>query len=463
MSLIKSVSGVRGIVRSDDPRAMTLTGDVVRRLGRAYATYLRRSAGARDAMRLVGGRDGRAGGEVLLTNFAEGARASGVHVVDLGIVTTPGIAMMVRATGAAGGVVITASHNPDEWNGVKLMTPDGHAPTKGASDAIFDVFDRGDFANDDAAVSDEPVSIDPHEYHVAAVLATVDVKRIRRRTFKVVLDSVNGAGTAAGRMLLERLGCRVVHLNDQPAPRFAHMPEPTRENLVGLCACVAREGADVGFAQDPDADRVAIIDERGTYIGEEYSLALAAKRVFQTNPGPAAANLSTSRLIDDIAAAAGGPCRVYRSAVGEANVVEVMHANGCVIGGEGNGGVIDPRVVHVRDSLAGMALCLDLLAAEGDPLSRVTSALPSYAIVKSKIECDQARIPAALAAVREAFADGSINDVDGVRVDWPADRAWAHVRASNTEPIMRLIVEAPEACAAEKIAMRVRCAIRDYL
>ncbi len=458
MALIKSVSGVRGIVRSDNAADITMDAGVARRMGRAYATYLtRRSEDARGLL-LVGGRDGRAGGDALLASFAEGARASGVKVLDVGVVTTPGVAMVVKAMGAAGGVVMTASHNPAEWNGIKLMTPDGAAPVRADADVIFSLFDGEDF--EDEPVEDRPVrtGLDPHEHHVGAVLKTVDVERIRTRGFTVVLDSINGAGATAGRLLLERLGCRIEHVNAEPAATFAHTPEPIEANLGTLCERVRREGVDVGFAQDPDADRLAIVDETGRFIGEEYTLALCARRVLTTRPGPAAANLSTSRMIDDIAVEAG--CVVHRSAVGEANVVEAMKSHDCVIGGEGNGGVIDPRVVYVRDSIVSMALVLDLMAAHADAVSMLADALPSYAMLKDKVSCDSATIALALTATREAFSDGVTSEVDGVRIDWPDKREWMHVRGSNTEPIMRIIVEAVDAEAAGVLMARSREVIR---
>lgn len=450
MTLIKSVSGVRGIARATDEQAVTLTKELAHQFGRAYATYLKRSGGGTF---LVAGRDGRSTGQPLLDAFASGAAASGLAVADLGIVTTPGVGMMVRATGAAGGIVITASHNPGQWNGFKPLTPEGQAPDAAASAKIFVVLDAGDFVDEPVSVT-KTVDIDPHEHHVSAVLKIVDVDAIRSRGFRVVLDSINGAGAVAGRKLLEALGCTVVHLNDQPAEEFAHTPEPIAENLTQLCEAVREHGADVGFAQDPDADRLAIVDECGQFIGEEYTLALCARRAFETNPGAATANLSTSRMIDDVAGEAG--CVVHRSAVGEANVVEVMKQNGCVIGGEGNGGIIDPRVVHIRDSLVGMALVLDLLAAGGSTVSGEVGRITRYTMLKEKVTCDRERIAAAVAAVRERYAVEQINDLDGVRVDWPDEKKWVHVRGSNTEPIMRVIVEAADAAAGRALMADVR-------
>ncbi|MEP0841952.1 MAG: phosphoglucosamine mutase, partial [Phycisphaerae bacterium] len=338
---------------------------------------------------------------------------------------------------------------------IKFLTSEGLAPPPAEAAKLFDLYHRKAFVLADVErvgrlVADSTAAAT----HVDAALGIVDAARIASRRYRVVLDSVNGAGGGEGRMLLERLGCEVMHVNAEPSGRFAHTPEPLAENLTQLCAEVKRTGASVGFAQDPDADRLAVVDETGRYIGEEYTLALCAKYLFAARPGPAAANLSTSRMIDDLAAQAGGPCRVFRSAVGEANVVETMKANGCVFGGEGNGGIIDPRVVPVRDSLAAMSLILQLMADAGRPLSGLVAEIPAYVMIKQKAECSKERIAQVLAAVRTKFAHERINDLDGVRIDWPD--GWVHVRGSNTEPIIRLIAEAPTVQRAEDLIAAVR-------
>jgi phosphomannomutase len=258
-------------------------------------------------------------------------------------------------------------------------------------------------------------------------------------------------------MLLEKLGCEVVHINAEPHGRFAHMPEPIEPHLGQLCQAVAREGADIGFAQDPDADRLVIVDEGGRFIGEEYTLALAVQQVLTRRPGPVAANLSTSRLIDDVAAQAD--CRVHRTPVGEANVAQAIIAHGCIIGGEGNGGVIDPRVVPVRDSFTAIGLICQLLADSGKTVCELVQALPRYVMIKEKFPCDEGRVAGALKAVEEAFGGGRTNRKDGVRVD--LDDGWIHVRASNTEPIMRVIAEAADERTARGLTERARRAIDD--
>jgi phosphomannomutase len=269
---------------------------------------------------------------------------------------------------------------------------------------------------------------------------------------RVVLDSVNGAGCLHTPALLTALGCQLIHINSQPNGDFAHPPEPTRENLGDLCSAVRRAQAAIGFAQDPDADRLAIVDENGTYIGEEYTLALAAWSVLARRRGPLAANLSTSRMVDDVAARFGVP--VFRTPVGESHVARSILAHACVVGGEGNGGVIDPRICCVRDSLSAMSLVLQLLATSGKSVSALLAELPRYAMLKRKFELPRERIDAAVQAVARFFADREPNTSDGVRVDFA--EGWVHLRASNTEPILRLIAEAASEAQAAELAERVQ-------
>jgi phosphomannomutase len=285
-------------------------------------------------------------------------------------------------------------------------------------------------------------SSETHALHIKKVLDYVDVLGISTKRFKVVLDSVNGAGCVATATLLSKLGCQVVHLNNTPDGKFPHPPEPTAENLTGLADEVRRQRASVGFAQDPDADRLAIVDEHGNYIGEEYSLALCAKLLLSKKSGIAVTNLSSSRMLDDIAAATGS--RVIRTPVGEANVIDAMLRDNAVIGGEGNGGVIDARIVPGRDSLVGMAYVLQLMAATGKSISALVEEIPRYQIVKTKFDCPREEADRAVAALKKEFASEQIDTQDGIRIDWPQSRAWIHARPSNTEPIMRVIAEAPE-------------------
>jgi len=443
MALIISVSGIRGVVGRE------LTPQVAVEVGCAFGHFL-------GGGKVVLAGDTRPSGAMVRTAVASGLMATGCTVVDLGVVTTPGAGLMVGSLGADGGVVVTASHNPPEYNGIKLLSGQGWALPGEQMATVRQILDAGDFQFADGehsgVIEDES---DTHERHIAAVLGIVDAGAIAARKLRVVLDSINGAGCVGTPMLLAKLGCRVVHINAEPHGRFAHMPEPIEPHLEQLCQAVAREGADVGFAQDPDADRLVIVDEHGRFIGEEYTLALAVQQVLSQRPGPVAANLSTSRLIDDIAARAG--CRVHRTPVGEANVAQAIVAHDCIIGGEGNGGVIDPRVVPVRDSFTAIGLICQLLADSGRTVGELVQDLPRYVMIKQKFPCDAACVAGALKAVEEALGGGRINHSDGIRVD--LEGGWVHVRASNTEPIMRVIAEAADEQTARGLTERARSAI----
>jgi phosphomannomutase len=298
-----------------------------------------------------------------------------------------------------------------------------------------------------------------HALHVKRVLDHVDVLGISTKRYKVVLDSVNGAGCVATATLLSKLGCQLVHIHNTPNGQFPHEPEPTAQNLTGLADEVRRQRAQVGFAQDPDADRLAIVDENGTYIGEEYSLSLAAQLILSKKPGVAVANLSSSRMLDDIAARAGG--RVVRTAVGEANVVQAMIKHDAVIGGEGNGGVIDTRIVPGRDSLVGMAYVLQLMANTGKSVSQLVADFPRYEIVKTKFECRREDANRAVEAIKREFTREKVDTQDGIRIDWP--NAWVHARPSNTEPIMRIIAEAPTREDADRRVAEVQSIVNSVL
>ena len=441
MTLMMSVSGVRGIVGE------TMTPMLAAQIGAAFGAYL-------GGGKVVLGRDTRPSGDMVKSALISGLLASGCDVVDLGVVSTPGTALMIDELKADAGVVITASHNPIQWNGIKLIGKQGFALTQTEADKVYERFRNNDFKLvGPLKMGRLQQNSTTHERHIARVMKIVDAAAIKSRRFKVVLDSVNGAGGTGGRMLLDALGCQIEHINAEPSGHFAHTPEPIAENLTGLCEAVKQCKADVGFAMDPDADRLAIVDDRGRYIGEEFTVALAAKFVFSKNPGPAAVNLSTSRMIDDLARAAGHGSMVHRTAVGEANVASAVLDKRCVIGGEGNGGVIDPRVVLVRDSFTGMAMILNLLVNERQPLSAIVDAMPQYVMVKQKFEMPRERIDDWLVKVRQSASGGSLNDSDGLRIDWP--EGWVHVRASNTEPIARVISEARDRETAEALARRI--------
>jgi phosphomannomutase len=444
-ALMIGVSGMRGTIGG------TLTPPVVGQMAAAFAVWLREQTSPDAPLKVVIGRDSRPSGPWVRDIAVAVLTASGIEVIDLDIVTTPGVAMMVKHLNADAGVVITASHNPIEWNGLKFLTRDSVAPPPRQAERIKQLYNES--RNCFVRVENlRPSKKNPetHALHVKRILDRVDVLGISSRRYKVVLDSVNGAGCVATATMLSKLGCQLIHIHNTPNGQFPHEPEPTEKNLTGLCEEVKKQKASIGFAQDPDADRLAIVDENGKYIGEEYSLALAAKYILGKKPGVAVTNLSTSRMLDDIAAATGS--KVLRTPVGEANVIDAMLKENAFIGGEGNGGVIDPRIVPGRDSLVGIAYVLQLLADTGKSLSQLIAEMPRYEIVKTKFECrreDANRAVAAVAAELSSQSGVTVDTQDGIRIDWLADRAWVHARPSNTEPIMRIIAEAPDRSVAE--------------
>lgn len=442
--LIISISGLRGVVGEN------LTAWVAGDYGRAFGTFLKSGGAGKRGGRLSVciGRDSRSSGPMLASAVAEGLCGVGIDVIDVGLVPTPTVGVMVTHLGCGGGVIITASHNPIQYNGIKLLLRNGMAPPADAAarikqcflDKRFDLVDSGrcgrTIFNEEADAT-----------HIKKVLAIVDKEAIAAKGFKVVLDSVNGAGGWITKKLLGELGCQVWAINDEPTGLFAHAPEPIAENLTELCAAVNSEGAEIGFAQDPDADRLAIVDEAGRYIGEEYTLAMAAKYIFSKQVGKAATNLSTSRMIDDVARKAG--CEVIRTAVGEANVAAAMLEHNCVIGGEGNGGVIDLRVGPVRDSLVGIALVLQLMNETGSSVSALVGEIGGYYMTKEKFPADREQARQILDEARRRFAFARLDMSDGYRFDFP-DGSWVHCRASNTEPVMRVIVEAKDQATVQR-------------
>ena len=440
--LMVGVSGVRGIVGE------TLTAEIAGQFALAFATTLG------TGKTVVLGRDTRPSGPMLCETIIAALAMAGVDVVDLGVVSTPGVALMIKHLGADGGIVVTASHNPAPYNGIKFMTPEGLNLPAEQAERLKEVWRSGQFALPErrgTVTQDETT----HDRHIAAVCDIVDVPAIEACSFKVVLDSINGAGCEGTAMLMDRLGVELIHLNAEPTGEFAHEPEPIARNLTGLCEAVRQQGAHVGFAQDPDADRLAIVDETGHFIGEEYTVTLCSQFVLTQHKGDLATNLSTTRMMDDVAAAAG--VKLHRTPTGEANVAQAMVREGCVFGGEGGGGAMDPRVVTVRDSFVAITLILNCLAASGKRVSELVAAIPSYHMLKDKFPCPQGAAGKIVAAVKAEIASrpgAEVNEEDGLRVDLPD--GWIGVRASNTEPIMRITAEAADVEAAKALASEVR-------
>ncbi len=437
--LIESVSGVRGIVGTD------LTPEVVTRYAAAFGQLAAESG--RTAVVLA--RDSRTSGPLLAAAAQAGLRSVGVSVIDCGLIPTPTAQLAVGYHEAAGGIIVTASHNPVEWNALKFVGADGVFLDADTAEQLFRLAaDGAGVPAERGAAGAISTDGDAVQRHLDAVLGLplVDVDRVRARGFTVALDCVRGAGGTIMPTLLERLGCRVVGIDLEPDGHFSRPPEPVPANLGLLEDAVRQAAADLGIAVDPDVDRLALVDETGAAIGEDYTLAFAVRGVLEQRRGPVAANLSTSLVVDD--AARPFDIEVVRAPVGEAHVAEAMREIGAVIGGEGNGGVMLPELHLGRDAPVAAALVLDLLARSEQLVSALVAAQPRYVIVKSKVPRagDLSRVYAAL---ESRFTDAQPDRQDGLRLAWP-DR-WLHVRPSGTEPIVRVIVEARTAEAADDL------------
>jgi phosphomannomutase len=442
--LVKSVSGVRGVVGQGlDPLLAV-------RYGAAFGTYLKKGL-------VVVGRDSRPSGEMIVRAVVSGLASVGIDVVEIGIVPTPTVEIAVKKTGAVGGIAVTASHNPAPWNALKFFNKRGEFLTPAQYRQLDRAFNRGKFAFQPVAtigkISAQSKWIDTH-IDMTLRVKGVAMAAVRRRRFKIVVDAINGAGSRALPSLLERLGVTVICINCEGNGDFVHEPEPVPKNLVQLGRAVKRHKADLGMACDPDADRLALVDEHGQPIGEELTLAIGVKQVLKHVKGPTVLNLSTSKVTSDVAEAMGS--KVYLSKVGEANVVELMHRKRGVIGGEGNGGVIYPAFHAGRDSLIGAALTLSCLATEEVTLGEFVETLPKYYNIKTKapLPNDFARRLALLERNAAAiFGECRLDRQDGLRFDFAG--GWLQVRTSNTEPIFRLVVETVNATLTKRLAHQV--------
>ncbi|MFW5867997.1 MAG: phosphoglucosamine mutase [Armatimonadota bacterium] len=431
------VSGVRGIV------GQSLTPQLVVGFAEAFGTYL--GGGV-----VVIGRDPRPSGEMVLNALVGGLLSTGCSVIDVGVCPTPTIQHAVVDLAADGGVAISASHHPSEWNALKFCREDGVFLNQYQAEELLNVYHQGAFAGrpfdalgrvggDEGAIN----------RHLSKVLNSVDRDAIAAMAPKVVIDSVNGAGADCAEGLLEKMGCEVVAINDVPNGRFPREPEPIPENLGMLREAVLEHGADIGFGQDADGDRLSVVSETGEAIGEEFTLALSADVMAERDAeGPLVTNLSTSRMIDEVGERHGR--EVIRSKVGEVNVVEAMIASGAVGGGEGNGGVIDPRLHYCRDNLAAMALILQGMARRGHTVSEWQGTFTPCAIVKEKVTCPAGKTQRAILALRRHYDDERMDLTEGVKVFFD-DGAWMHARPSNTEPILRVIAEADDRETARRL------------
>jgi phosphomannomutase len=443
--LMVSVSGVRGRVGHG------LTPEIVAQFAGGFGAWAKTQIKGNGRPVIVVGRDSRVSGELFHRVVLSALESVGCDVLDIGMAPTPTIQLAVEHNHAAGGLAITASHNPIEWNALKFISPTGLFLNGEESAAMRKIVEGTIPRASWDELGSTKAATDAIDYHIKRILELpfIDVNGIRARKFKVALDCVRGAGGAFMPRLLDLLGCEVTAIHLETDGRFPHPPEPIAENLGELEALVKQSGADVGFAVDPDVDRLALVSEKGKAIGEDYTLALAAKVVLQHRRGPVVTNLSTSRIVDDIADEAGR--KVVRAPVGEVNVATRMKSEGAPVGGEGNGGVILTEMHLGRDAPVGAAIILQLLLQENRSLSAIVGSYPRYSIVKDKLDRPKAPLDSVYTAMRAAMSDGEPDTQDGLRLSW-SDR-WVHVRPSGTEPIVRVIAEAPtEADARQLIA-----------
>lgn len=452
MTLIKSISGIRGTIggRSGD----TLNPLDIVKFTSAYATFIRRS-GKSQSNTIVVGRDARISGEMVKNVVCGTLMGIGYDVINIGLATTPTTELAVRMTQAAGGIIITASHNPRQWNALKLLNHEGEFLTKSEGNEVLDIAESEDFIYADVdhlGHYSEDSSFDQRHIESVLALKLVDREAIKKAHFKVAVDGINSVGGIILPKLLNELGVEYTLLNGEPTGDFAHNPEPLEKNLGGIMQEMSKGGYDLGIVVDPDVDRLAFICEDGTMFGEEYTLVSVADYVLSHTPGNTVSNLSSTRALRDITEKHGG--QYMASAVGEVNVTTKMKEVNAVIGGEGNGGVIYPESHYGRDALVGIALFLSSLAHKGCKVSELRKSYPNYFMAKNRIDLTpETDISAILDRIKEMYADEKVTDIDGVKIDF-ADK-WVHLRASNTEPIIRVYSEAATMAEAESLGRKL--------
>lgn len=452
MTLIKSISGIRGTIggRSGD----TLNPLDIVKFTSAYATFTRRSEKSQSNT-IVVGRDARISGEMVKNVVCGTLMGIGYDVINIGLATTPTTELAVRMTQAAGGIIITASHNPRQWNALKLLNHEGEFLTKSEGNEVLDIAESEDFIYADVdhlGHYSEDASFDQRHIESVLALKLVDREAIKNAHFKVAVDGINSVGGIILPKLLNELGVEYTLLNGEPTGDFAHNPEPLEKNLGGIMQEMSKGGYDLGIVVDPDVDRLAFICEDGIMFGEEYTLVSVADYVLSHTPGNTVSNLSSTRALRDVTEKHGG--QYMASAVGEVNVTTKMKEVNAVIGGEGNGGVIYPESHYGRDALVGIALFLSSLAHKGCKVSELRKSYPNYFMAKNRIDLTpETDISAILDRIKEMYADEKVTDIDGVKIDF-ADK-WVHLRASNTEPIIRVYSEAATMEEAESLGRKL--------
>lgn len=448
MSLIKSISGIRGTIGGKVGDNLTPL-DVVK-FASAFGSWLQNKKNKKD-LTLVIGRDARISGQMVSSLVSATLQGLGINVVDLGLSTTPTVEVMVPELEADGGIILTASHNPKQWNALKLLNEKGEFINAQDGAEVLEIAEKEDFsfAEVDNLGRYETLD-DAFDIHIKKILdlPMVDAEMIKAKKFKVVIDAVNSTGGISLPPLLEKLGCEVVKLYCEPNGHFPHNPEPLKEHLTDICDLVKKENADLGIVVDPDVDRLALIDENGEMFGEEYTLVAVADYLLRQKRGVAISNLSSSRALRDVAKSLDS--EYFASAVGEVNVVNLMKEKNAVIGGEGNGGIIYPDLHYGRDSLVGVALFLTHLAKENKSVSELRKTYPAYFMGKKKIELTpEINVDELLVKIQKEFEGEKISTIDGVKIDFAEN--WVHLRKSNTEPIIRIYTEAKSQEEADKL------------
>ena len=452
MSLIKSISGIRGTIggRTGD----TLNPLDIVKFTTAYATFIRRS-GHSQSNTIVVGRDARISGEMVKNIVCGTLMGVGYDVINIGLATTPTTELAVTMSGAAGGIIITASHNPRHWNALKLLNEKGEFLTAADGAEVLAIAEKEDFEYADVdglGTYTEDDSFDARHIDAVMALKLVDAEAIRAAKFKVAVDAINSVGGVILPKLFDRLGVEYTFLNAEPTGDFAHNPEPLERNLTSIMELMRGGGYDLGVVVDPDVDRLAFIDEKGKMFGEEYTLVSVADYVLSNTKGNTVSNLSSTRALRDVTEKHGGTYTA--AAVGEVNVTTKMKEVGAVIGGEGNGGVIYPESHYGRDALVGIALFLSSIAQKKISVSQLRKTYPEYFIAKNRIDLKpETDIDAILAKVKEMYKDEQVNDIDGVKIDFP-DK-WVHLRKSNTEPIIRVYSEVATMEEADELGKKI--------
>lgn len=458
MALIKSISGIRGTIGGKAGDNLTPI-DIVECTA-AFGYWIKQEGAP---MTVVIGRDGRISGALVSSLVAQTLVSLGFEVVDLGLSTTPTVEMAVPAFKAGAGIIVTASHNPKQWNALKFLNQNGEFISKKDGETLLQLLSEGAITFNEVdelgAYRKEEGYLERHMEQIFA-LPAVDLATVRAKSFKVVVDAVNSTGALSVPPMLERMGCEVVLINGEITGQFAHNPEPLPKNLQQLSAAVVSHKADLGIAVDPDVDRLAFVNEDGTMFGEEYTLVAVADYMLSQNPGSTVSNLSSTRALRDVTEQHGGT--YYASAVGEVNVVEKMKEVNAVIGGEGNGGIIVPELHYGRDALAGIALFLSHLAKTGKTMSALRASYPTYEMVKDKIALDPSiDLVNLLDKLETAHKDDPYNTIDGLKIDFPD--SWVHLRKSNTEPIIRIYAEGATQTAAAELVNAIKGEVHEIL